>query len=241
MKVQIYLGPASVSDAMMCVKSGSDLIGFAADKKLLNDTEYTGGNLPSFSDIGSIFSCLPKSIEKVALTFETEIMPIVEMVNIVKPSIVHLAGKEKILPERIAELKKTIPSVKIMQAVAVNQPEPIAFALKYSSVCDYFLLDSDGDVEVHPYGVGATGSTHDWTVSAEIVRKVNVPTILAGGLSPANVKEAIKVVNPWGVDSFTLTNVHPLHNSFKDEIKVKQFINSAKNSEKTELCDVVHE
>jgi len=50
---------------------------------------------------------------------------------------------------------------------------------------------------------GATGLTHDWTISRKIVETCNSPVILAGGLNPGNVAEAIKIVCPWGVDVHT--------------------------------------
>ena len=49
--------------------------------------------------------------------------------------------------------------------------------------------------------VGGTGQIHDWTLSAQIVRTSQVPVILAGGLNPSNVEEAIRTVNPYGVDA----------------------------------------
>ena len=54
---------------------------------------------------------------------------------------------------------------------------------------------------------GARGETHDWAVSREIVERSRIPVILAGGLSAENVAEAIATVRPWGVDSFTHTDV----------------------------------
>jgi phosphoribosylanthranilate isomerase len=50
---------------------------------------------------------------------------------------------------------------------------------------------------------GATGLTHDWEVSREIVRVSPRPVILAGGLTPDNVGAAIRAVSPAGVDCHT--------------------------------------
>lgn len=50
---------------------------------------------------------------------------------------------------------------------------------------------------------GATGMLHDWSVSARIARSVSKPLILAGGLNPTNVYEAIMQVRPAAVDSHT--------------------------------------
>ena len=51
--------------------------------------------------------------------------------------------------------------------------------------------------------LGATGITHDWSLSSKIVNAASVPVILAGGLKPDNVVEAILTVMPAGVDTHT--------------------------------------
>jgi phosphoribosylanthranilate isomerase len=48
--------------------------------------------------------------------------------------------------------------------------------------------------------LGGTGRTHDWSLSADIVAASPVPVLLAGGLRPENVAEAVAAVRPWGVD-----------------------------------------
>ena len=48
--------------------------------------------------------------------------------------------------------------------------------------------------------LGGTGVAHDWNMSASIARDIKVPIILAGGLNPINVAEAIKTVRPYAVD-----------------------------------------
>jgi phosphoribosylanthranilate isomerase len=60
------------------------------------------------------------------------------------------------------------------------------------------LLDThrSGDVQI-----GALGVTHSWELDREIVARVRIPVIIAGGLGPDNVAEAIRIVRPAGVDS----------------------------------------
>jgi phosphoribosylanthranilate isomerase len=63
--------------------------------------------------------------------------------------------------------------------------------------------------------------THDWSISRMIVESVRTPVILAGGLGPDNVKEAIWSVRPAGVDSKTRTDREGTHS--KDLGKVEAF------------------
>ena len=93
--------------------------------------------------------------------------------------------------------------VTVMTTVAVRDKSAIGMAQAYAACSDYLLLDSHDPVTGT---VGATGLTHDWSVSALIPPAVDVPVILAGGLGPHNVSEAIAAVRPAGVDSETRTS-----------------------------------
>ena len=88
------------------------------------------------------------------------------------------------------------------------------------------ILDSvDPDIA----GVGAAGVVHDWAISSAIVDAVDVPVILAGGLSPDNVAGAIAAVRPWGVDSLTHTNQPISAGGFrKDPARVVAFVAAAR-------------
>lgn len=68
--------------------------------------------------------------------------------------------------------------------------------------------------------------------SRAIVESVQVPVILAGGLSPENVGDAIRAVRPWGVDSLTHTN-RPLGGGGfqKDLDRVRAFIAAARSAD----------
>jgi phosphoribosylanthranilate isomerase len=82
---------------------------------------------------------------------------------------------------------------------------------------DAFLLDS---ININTGQVGGTGQTHDWTISREIARRVRRPVILAGGLNPENVAEAIRLVAPFGVDVNSGTKGA---DGFKDAEKMRAF------------------
>jgi phosphoribosylanthranilate isomerase len=74
---------------------------------------------------------------------------------------------------------------------------------------------------------GATGRCHNWELSRQIARCSPKPLILAGGLNPENVADAISLVKPWGVDSHTGVE-DALGN--KDPEKVQLFIQNARNA-----------
>jgi phosphoribosylanthranilate isomerase len=182
---------------------------------------------PTFSTIGS-----PTLVRSLALTMATEVDEILRMVDAVQPDIVHIStdlhdvglGKMELLRRHLTEAAGENPRVQIMKAIPVEGEESISSAQEFAVFSDYLLLDTK--VRDMP-GVGATGRTHDWQISRRIVESVSIPVILAGGLSPENVVEAIRVVGPAGVDSNTATNL-PGDPVEKDMCRMRQFIDAAR-------------
>jgi phosphoribosylanthranilate isomerase len=175
----------------------------------------------------AIFAAVGDRVKKVALSVEENLDDIVGLVEAVRPDILHLCGDIRAVPvQAVAALRKRIPGTLIMQAIPVRGWEAVDQALAFQEVAEYLILDSKSDQVT---GIGATGAIHDWAVSRAIVEQSRLPVILAGGLSPANVAEAICQVRPWGVDSLTHTNL-PLGGSKfrKDLERVRQFVSAAR-------------
>ncbi|MCP3973980.1 MAG: phosphoribosylanthranilate isomerase [bacterium] len=164
----------------------------------------------------------------VALSVEVELMLIEQMVATVRPDILHLCGPPGAMDaEAVAKLRRQLPGLPIMQAVAVTGPEAIEAAVTYAAVAEYLILDS---VDPAIDGIGAAGTTHDWEISAAIVNAVDIPVVLAGGLSPENVADAIAAVKPWAVDSLTHTNRSTADGGFRKDLeKVAAFAGAARN------------
>ena len=80
-----------------------------------------------------------------------------------------------------------------------------------------FLLDTDSP------GYGGSGATFDWTLAAEGARRA--PIVLAGGLRPENVADAVRQVRPWAVDVASGVESAP---GVKDHEKTARFIREAK-------------
>jgi phosphoribosylanthranilate isomerase len=140
------------------------------------------------------------------------------------PHLIHLgAAPELLVPPQVAKLKDNLASAVIMRSVPVSGKESIELAKTYDGIADILLLDSYRPSDRQ---IGALGTTHDWTISRRIVELVRVPVILAGGLGPENVADAIRQVRPAGVDSKTKTDREGSH--AKDLDRVRQFHQAAR-------------
>lgn len=219
MIVQIYAF-THLKDALAAVKAGVDHIGVVAGRY-----GEVHGEL-DFVEVRQIGEALPPQVRLVALTMSSDVEEILRMAEAVQPDIVHISSDlEAVGVEAMAELRRRLPeTVGLMKAIPVAGEESVDIALRFAEVCDILLLDTK--VSGLP-GVGATGQTHDWRISRRIVEVAPVPVILAGGLSPENVADAIAAVRPWGVDSNTATNL-PGDPVAKDLRRIAQFVNSAR-------------
>ena len=100
-----------------------------------------------------------------------------------------------------AELRDAMPGVAVVQVIHVTGPESVEAAVAAAPHVSALLLDS-GRPSLAVKELGGTGRTHDWAVSRAIRDAVAgvAPVFLAGGLGAANVADAIRAVEPYGVD-----------------------------------------
>jgi phosphoribosylanthranilate isomerase len=212
MIVQIY-SITSVEDGLMTAAAGAHHVGVVvADEPIVPEA------VP-LRAAREIMSAINSRSRGIALSLSDDRDEICAMVDTVRPEIVHIAARE-IEPEDCAWIRSRIAPVKILRAIAIRGGEAIAETDAHQECADYLMLDSGAK---GLKSLGATGETHDWSVSASVVERSRIPVILAGGLSAENVADAIAAVKPWGVDSFTHTDV-PANRGKKDPARVRAFI-----------------
>ena len=95
------------------------------------------------------------------------------------------------------DIRTALPHLKIVQVIHVTGEESIDEAVRISPNVDALLLDS-GNPKASIKTLGGTGNVHNWDLSREIVKAVNIPVFLAGGLHANNVRQAIETVRPFG-------------------------------------------
>ncbi|HEY2664598.1 MAG TPA: phosphoribosylanthranilate isomerase [Candidatus Binataceae bacterium] len=215
MIVQVY-SMTSIGDAAATADAGAHLIGVVVAE---------AGIVPEAVEPATareILSAIRPRSRGIALSLSDDRDEICAMVDKVRPDIVHVAARE-IEPEDCLWVRKRIAPVALLRAIAVRAGETLSEAEAHQEVADYLMLDSGAK---GLSSLGATGETHDWIVSREIVQRSRIPVILAGGLSPDNVGQAIATVRPWGVDSFTHTD-SPGQRGRKDPARVRAFVAAA--------------
>jgi len=186
------------------------------------------GSFPREQTIDSareIFAAIPSGSKASLLSLSHDVNLIVRLTAALLPDILHLgAAPQHLSPAQLRTLKAEFPQVSLMRSIPVVDENSIALARAYEGIADWLLLDSykSGDRQI-----GALGITHSWELDRRIVESVRTPAIIAGGLGPENVEDAIRVVRPAGVDSKTKTDKNDGTHT-KDLKKVSAFLQAVR-------------
>ncbi len=117
--------------------------------------------------------------------------------------------------EDIRALKGLVP-----QKIIVASPAESEEVHTMANAADAVLLDTYSDGML-----GGSGLAHDWDLSADLVQELRVPVILAGGLRPENVREAVQKVRPYAVDVSSGVET----DGRKDALKMIEFVAQVKS------------
>ena len=202
-RIQIF-GAEHRQDALALAEMGVDHLGFCpAEDPLLAAQQAS----LSVEDAKALLSELPEHVHTVLLFASPDPDLVRQVAGSVRPDYVQVCwGVDALGAAKEARLRADLGGMKVIKEIVVSGPDSRGAALsaarRYENAADTLILDSQGDAEY----IGATGRTHDWSVSRAISRAVRIPCILAGGLGSDNVEAALQAVKPWGVDSYSRTN-----------------------------------
>ncbi|WP_181701425.1 phosphoribosylanthranilate isomerase [Chthonobacter albigriseus] len=180
----------SAEEARLAVAHGADAVGLVAQMP-------SGPGVIADAQIEAIVADVPPPVATFLLTSETTAEGIADHVLRTRPSAVQLVSH--VDPAVHGQLKRLLPSVRIVQVIHVEDHGSVALARDYARLADVLLLDS-GRPKAAIAELGGTGRVHDWSLSRSIVESVERPVFLAGGLNPVNVAEAVALVRPFGLD-----------------------------------------
>jgi phosphoribosylanthranilate isomerase len=149
----------------------------------------------------AIIKSLAPPIFGVLITYLDEANEIAAFSHALGARLVQLHGD--IDRDELKRLKALDPTLIVIKSLVIGMRDDKALEgtlSELSPFVDAFITDT---FDPKTGASGATGKTHDWRVSRRLVELADRPIILAGGLTPTNVKRAIVEVRPAGVDSHT--------------------------------------
>lgn len=181
---------ASREEALTAIRFGASALG------LVSEMPSGPGVIPE-DTIREIAETIPPGVSSFLLTSRQDVESIVEQQRRTSVNTIQLVDE---LPGGAhQELRAALPGIRIVQVIHVQDEGSVGQAASVAEFVDALLLDS-GNPNLAVKELGGTGRIHDWSLSRRIREAVPIPVFLAGGLTPANVREAIDRVSPFGVD-----------------------------------------
>ena len=167
------------------------------------------------SQIKIIVDGLSSPVDTIGVFADAEIAEIAEIVKTTGITGVQLHGAES--PQFCQQLREQLPpKIEIIKAFRVKTKASLAEIDLYSEYVDTLLLDA-----YHPQILGGTGKTLNWFDLQQF--QPALPWMLAGGLTPQNVREALSKLQPDGIDLSSGVERSP---GDKDLVKVRQLFQS---------------
>jgi phosphoribosylanthranilate isomerase len=181
---------SSIDEARIAIEHGAAALGLVG--QMPSGPGIIGDDL-----IEQIAKSVPPPIATFLLTSETSPQDIVKHYKRVNTSTIQLVDA---LEKREYEaIRQELPHVKLVQVIHVIDENSVKEAIQISAFVDAILLDS-GNPNLSIKELGGTGRTHNWELSTKIRKAISIPLFLAGGLNKDNVKQAIEMVQPFGID-----------------------------------------
>ena len=209
MSVRVKIcGITNLADARAAIAAGADALGFVF---VPGTPRYISPDLA-----GEIVRELPPFIARVGLFVDAETRTVAEALVRSGMDTLQFHGEET--PDFVRQFRR---AVKVMKAFRVRGEETLLRLPAYADAVDAILLDA--------YVAGAhggTGARFDWKLAVQ-ARNLGRPLVLAGGLTPANVAEAVRTVRPYGVDVSSGVESAP---GQKDPEKLAGFVRAARSA-----------
>ena len=195
-------GITNIEDAVAAIECGADALGFVFYAKSPRAVTVDAAK--------TIIASLPPLISTVGVFVNETRDKVEHTASLAGLDIIQLHGAE---PPEFCSLSK-----KVVKAIRVKELSDLDLLNKYKGV-SAFLLDT-----YSPHEIGGTGQVFNWEIAVEARKFSRI--ILAGGLNPDNIEEAIQIVQPYGVD--VSSGVEGKQKGKKDHKKLRLFIEKAR-------------
>ena len=208
----------NLSDAQASLAAGADALGFIFSPS---------SRRVEVDQAAEIISSLADEIERIGVFVNETPGQVAEVAEQAGLTGVQLHGDEP--AGQMPEYRQAVGQRKIIKTLQASEllksPDGLNGYLRSRHSIDAVLLDAGS-----PSQRGGTGQTFDWIAAAPIVARVRaqMPVIIAGGLNPENVAEAIRLFAPWGVD--VVSGVER-GTGRKDEAKLRSFVGAVRQTQ----------
>lgn len=180
-------GLSTAETVEAAVTAGADYLGFVFFPKSPRHI--------CFDAAAELKAHVPSSVMKVALTVDADNETLDAVVAALRPDILQLHGAET--PERLKELK-TRYGLLLMKAIGVAEPGDPERSEIYRDSADLLLFDAKPPKSMANALPGGNGLVFDWSLIAG--HRPDMPWMLSGGLTPDNVRDAIRITGAEAVD-----------------------------------------
>ena len=198
-------GMTSLEDALVAVEGGADAVGFIFYKKSPRSV--------TMKTVREIVLELPPFVDTVGVFVDETAEQINKIADYCNLDIIQLHGDES--PTFCKKIRR-----KVIKAFRIKDMQSVKKLSNFQ--VSGFLLDTFSE-NLH----GGTGKVFDWNLA--LPAKKFGPVIMAGGLTPNNVQQAVRQIRPYGVDVCSGVESEP---GIKDHKKVRAFLNNAKAGRK---------
>ncbi|WP_049982082.1 phosphoribosylanthranilate isomerase [Halorubrum sp. BV1] len=200
-------GLARDADLRAAVDAGADAVGVITEVPVDSPREVEPATA------ADLLADVPPFVTATLVTMPDSAERVVELVRTIGPDAVQIHGGWT--PDEIRYIRAETQR-KVLLAVDATEP---GRAEELDAVADALVLDSTDES-----GAGGTGETHDWTRAGELADRLTSPVVLAGGLTPDTVAEAIRAADPFAVD---VASGVELDGGRKDHNAVARFVANA--------------
>jgi phosphoribosylanthranilate isomerase len=184
---------SSRQEAGLAIEQGAAAVGLVSAMP-------SGPGVISEELIAEIAAGVPPPIATFLLTSRQDAEGIIAQQRRCRTNTIQIV--DRLMRGSYEEIRLALPGVSIVQVVHVTGPESVEEAASIAEFVDAILLDS-GNPRAAMKELGGTGRRHDWGLSRQIRKRIEIPLFLAGGLRPENVREAVEEVRPFGIDVCT--------------------------------------
>jgi phosphoribosylanthranilate isomerase len=178
----------------------------------------------TLADARWVSEAVPEGVLRVALTVDADDAALEDILDALPVDMLQLHGRES--PERVSQVRERFGRP-VMKAVAVADADDLAAVDSYAWVADQILVDARPPRDAER--PGGNGVSFDWRLIRG--RRWSRPWMLAGGLTPENVGEAVRLTGAEQVDVSSGVELRP---GYKDAERVGAFVRAAWNAERLE-------